>query len=998
MANFWSQSSGTTLATLEETVTATVSLPLSEPSATTQIISGTLPTGMRLRNNVIEGTPFEVARDTTYKFVVRATYNEQISDRTFYIDVTGPDQPAWTTEEGLLPIGTNNTFFILDSSPVDYQLLAEDTDTAAGQTLEYFIGSNDGELPPGIQLTTDGRLVGIVDPVLAIEKALGTGSFDTAQYDNAPYDFGVKSSNGYDSFFYDTTIYDLSIPTRSPKKLNRYYQFTVTVSDGDTIARRTFRIFVVGDDFLRVDNTIMQIGTGIFTADNTHVRVPIWLTPRDFGFRRANNYVTLYLDVIDPNTLSGVVAYNLQTVNDDGTASVLPPGMRLDSTTGEVAGRVPYQPSVTKEYKFTVTASRLGPTTDDRFIDIRIYEDAPIGSSSIKIIKNPLTEQLIGQNFTISGQTYQISSVNTLINDYDVLILGEPLRIQVFDTATAGENTIDIFKIGEPYLSNLVGNTLTSNVQSFTVSGVIAGTIAYKAVIDHNSKEFLGDLGKRFWAVASTEEIDSAGIIDLWSSDVDYEIGDFVLYNPGRFETLTLLDNLTAPVFAGTFINYTLPIITETIIKKDFEYSIRVVSDPDFEIAESTKTFVVRLLGEVDSRIIWITDDNLGNISSNYISTLKVEAQTSVPNSFILYELVDGRLPPGLSLNFDGEITGKIVPFSSTPNGGMTIFDTGLLTFDGNTTTVDRSFTFTVRAFDQFRYSVTEKTFTINVADPDDKIYSNLFAKPFLKESQRQSYSTLISNPDIFIPEYIYRPNDPNFGIQKQIKMLVYAGIETTEIRNYVAAIAKNHKRKQFNLGEIKTAVAKTPGTNDVVYEVVYVEVVDPYMPKKGKVQKSFNIKTQSTIKASGIQYSTDDDNTGLQTVEPWRIRPATPNTIKADSNAIRASDAKDQTRYISNIRNMRDNIKDIGETERNFLPLWMRSNQQGSVAELGYVSAIPLCYTKPGRSQIIANSLKFAEVDFSQFNFDIDRYIIDNTTGNSNEQYLLFANYQFNI
>lgn len=35
---------------------------------------------------------------------------------------------------------------------------------------------------------------------------------------------------------------------------------------------------------------------------------------------------------------------------------------------------------------------------------------------------------------------------------------------------------------------------------------------------------------------------------------------------------------------------------------------------------------------------------------------------------------------------------------------------------------------------------------------------------------------------------------------------------------------------------------------------------------------------------------------------------------------------------------------------------------------------------------------------DFKDFNFDIDRYTIDSTTGNSAEQYILFGNYKFNI
>ena len=69
------------------------------------------------------------------------------------------------------------------------------------------------------------------------------------------------------------------------------------------------------------------------------------------------------------------------------------------------------------------------------------------------------------------------------------------------------------------------------------------------------------------------------------------------------------------------------------------------------------------------------------------------------------------------------------------------------------------------------------------------------------------------------------------------MKMLMYAGIETKTAPNYVAAAAKNHTRKNLLFGEVKTAVAKTPGTNDVIYEIVYVEIIDP-QDKKGMANK----------------------------------------------------------------------------------------------------------------------------------------------------------------
>lgn len=1055
MANFWTQISGTKLATLQESVTTTVSLPLSEPLATTTLISGSLPAGMRLENNSVVGTPYEVSRNTDYKFVIRATYNNQISDRTYIIEVQGEDAPVWETDEGLLPIGSNNTYYILDSSPIDFQLVATDSDTAAGQRLEYFIGSGDGTLPPGISLTTDGRLVGVVDPILAIEKRIGSGSYDTGPYDSAnnPFDFGIKSSNGYDSFFYDTTIYDLSIPTKSPKKLNRYYEFTVSVSDGDTIARRTFRIYVVGDDFLRVDNTIMQVSTGVFTADNTHIRTPIWLTPRDFGYRRANNYVTLFLDIIDPNTLSGVVTYSQETVNDDGTPSTLPPGMKLDSTTGEIGGIVPYQPSVTKEYKFTVKASRYGPTSNAEFVTLKVYEDAPIGSTTIKIVKNPGILDVVNKNITIGGGTFTITSADDTNLNYDTISLGEPLDITLFNTATAPSTSVDIFKVGAPFLENLIGRTFTIGVQPLTVSSVNYRYKYYRARTSHTSKTFVADFGKNLWEEISAP-VDTS-TINIWSSDVSYNENAVVKFNPDRYETITLSTATSVNVYAGSIAETFLEGTISSIAKKDTTYSIQVVSDIAGEVAESTKTFTVTLLGDVDSYIEFTTPSDLGTIGSNYTSTLLVNATTTIPNGKLLYSLVDGRLPPGLGLAFDGSITGKINKFGTAQNDGMTTFDTGFFTLDGNSTSIDRKFEFTVRVQDQYGYSAVEKSFFIAVGDPDNKLYSNLFFRPFLKREQRISFNTFISNPDIFNPEYIYRPYDQNFGVQKELKMLVYAGLETQRINEYVAASAKNHKRKKFKLGEVKTAVAKAPGTNNVVYEVVYLEVIDPYQPKQGKAAKSFRIKTNNTIKASQSQtgveavqsvvldvtgrsgslrarfvqgeldvllrsglVQTGSNNSlsittrGLVSVQsnstitleaptitaPFVFRPDYTNTIKADTNAINASFAEDDRRYISNVDNMRDNLSEIGDTEYEFLPLWMRSNQEDTLQELGYVTAIPLCYCQPGKSKIIQNSIKFFDFDFNQFDFDIDRYIIDNTIGNSDEQYILFANYQFNV
>jgi len=94
----------------------------------------------------------------------------------------------------------------------------------------------------------------------------------------------------------------------------------------------------------------------------------------------------------------------------------------------------------------------------------------------------------------------------------------------------------------------------------------------------------------------------------------------------------------------------------------------------------------------------------------------------------------------------------------------------------------------------------------------------------------------------------------------------------------------------------------------------------------------------------------------------------------------------------------MRDRISETGITERDFLPLWMRTAQENSIQELGYVTAIPIAYCKEGNADQILLNIKNQDFNFNNIDFDIDRYIIDSTTGKSEEQYILFANYEYNI
>lgn len=1142
----WTINSGTTLAVLQERNAVNIDLPIVSglTGVDIEVISGKIPPGTRIENSKLVGTAFEVKEKTDFSCVLRATWMGMIDDRTVKITVVGADEPQWATPPGLLPVGSDNRYFILDSEPIDFQLFASDTDLPAGDVLDYFIAEGDGNLPPGITMDNTGKLTGVTEPLISLDKRLQGGGYDTVPYGELPLDFAVVSGNGYDSFFYDSQTYGFGVPTQSQRKLNRYYPFAVTVTDGQSFIRREFNIYVVGDDFLRADNTIMKVANGVFTADNTHIRTPIWITPSDLGFRRADNYQTIYLETINPPTLSGAIGYTLDNTNNDGSLSELPPGMVLDGDTGIIAGKIPYQPAVTEDYKFTVRATRFTGDTDIATIFANFYEDTLSGNTSFKIYKIDLTGnqdgvndllELVGREILLGDNKYTVKSVDNTNENYDIITVDKALlpKISLLTSkkANMGQDYIVVdrlttnqkdkyqnrklkFSDTETYtienIASYIEYSVTNSTEQnnaihpasvpaqFSQTNYVVGEIVeyqsaiYKCTTAHAASSFLPEnwsflgntiadlnendlvkatedalrisfgnrayitvVSKNNWRILVPSTIETRNIqtiSDFFASGNDSTINSVSLVRDNQ-DVIQLDINLSRQINQGR--NIGISLFQNDFFNKD----IAVVSTDPVDNPSKSKTFTLRVIGEIDSEITWLTDSNLGTISANLPSVLKVRATSTVPNTQMVYRLVSGKLPNGMMLSYNGEIIGRAQQFAVGNSLGLTTFDNKLVTWDGSfpgDTTFDRRYTFTVEARDRFNYSATTKEFNLFVEDLDNTKYTDVYMKPLLKPEQREYYRDFISDNSIFTANSVYRPDDPEFGVQAELKCLVYAGIEAKNIENFVAAAAKNHKKKRYILGEPRIATAALPGTRDVIYEVIYVPVIDPQESNNGKTREKFTIKNNKNITADSIQYETKDDSvkkgvgivelpvygrqtvkfvvsetqsirvltreSGLNTItttndsflidirddgditvqlnitdaEPFRFRPIS-NTLKADSDAIRVSESNDIVRYISNITNMRDRIFAIGKTERDYLPLWMRTPQSG-FQELDYIAALPIVFCKPGTASDILLNITSSDFDFKKIDYQIDRYIVQRTQDNEQERYILFANYSFNV
>ena len=68
-----------------------------------------------------------------------------------------------------------------------------------------------------------------------------------------------------------------------------------------------------------------------------------------------------------------------------------------------------------------------------------------------------------------------------------------------------------------------------------------------------------------------------------------------------------------------------------------------------------------------------------------------------------------------------------------------------------------------------------------------------------------------------------------------------------------------------------------------------------------------------------------------------------------------------------------------------------MRSIQDQASYETGYVKALPLCFTKPGRSETVMARIRASSFDFKSIDFVADRYIIDILDGEIEDKYLAF-------
>ena len=114
------------------------------------------------------------------------------------------------------------------------------------------------------------------------------------------------------------------------------------------------------------------------------------------------------------------------------------------------------------------------------------------------------------------------------------------------------------------------------------------------------------------------------------------------------------------------------------------------------------------------------------------------------------YSVTSGSLPTGITLSEQGNLIGTIDPSDFTDS--------------------TRAFTFTVTVSDQYQSAATSQEFTLNISIPYTTVeYGNMtgHATSFIDQN---IFYNIAQDPNINSPEYVYRPEDPTFGMRNKQK------------------------------------------------------------------------------------------------------------------------------------------------------------------------------------------------------------------------------------
>jgi len=868
------------------------------------LVSGQLPLGLQITpQGRLQGVPVSEPRTESsieYKFTVRVqnAQTQGLSDRTFSLFVSNNIAPAIEYPEKNSDIG-----LYLDGTLIDLQLVA--VDSTANADLIWSLVS--GELPPGVDLTPQGRLMGTILPI------------PDAQFGSDP-GWDITSWSRFQWDFYQRTI-------------SKIFKFTLRVTDGLNTDQTTYTLKVYPRSQLTVDNGVLTadiaaLGTGTaLTVDYGPRHNPIITTAQhDLPAIQQGSFVSFQITAQD---LDGdVINYSIpQLANSSFDA---------DPTVGDIP-RIPVVPLDGKLYSGFYP--RINIEIDEQNIDGNVVR------YTRATVDNTRTQWAIGDQVKIlsaldlqSTLTWQSATVN---NSVTITLLGA-LASDYYDGASYDSRHFDVS--GFP-LS--VGDQITQEISRANVTVTAINAIAstsiegiYSVTVDaiYNTDQTFRINSDALIVNGTTSELRLNSVLAIGISVAEYDfvpagVGFDADNNKFDQDQLTLPQGLALDPESG-WITGNTPVTGA--LEKEYQFEL-IAYKRDDNTYRSSRFYKLTVLGDQTNQITWLTDDNLGTMENGQISDFAVSARHISKTITYRPNLTSGySLPQGLSLTPSGLIIGRV-------SFEMFGLDSDVVTLDQGRTTLDTVYKFSVIAESIDGTISSERIFTIQVVKRNTRPYEDLWLRAYPRVSERDEFRALIQNETLFPTESIYRIEDPNYGLAKNIRMLFLAGLNPSELSHYAAVASQNHFKKRMIFGDIKTAVARDNAFN-IRYEVVYLEILDENSNQLGQ---------------------SPDAHLDLSHIIQ--------NPYLSDQSAYTQA-------YPNGFANMTDRVSNgIGYANKGALPAWMTS-QQPNGRVLGFTRAVVLAYTKPHASELMANRLMQRAINFNDFEFVVDRYVLDNS------------------
>lgn len=665
------------------------------------LLAGALPSGLQIiKTGQIAGVPTistTTVDDSTSKFTIRA-YTEklvngvlvidQIADRTFTLTISGRGLPRWITPAGLIgayydgeEITPIQLTYIDPVGIIDIQL--------AG-----------GSLPPGLQISPQGEIYGVLQPEPVIDATPG---YDLSPDDVYGYDFLIKS-------------------------VSKNYQFTVEITDGVNSDLRTFEIFVQSRDALTADNDYITADNTIITADQSNNRVPFLLNPQgSIGTITHDNWFAYQFEGVDLDAQR--VEYVITIKDEPGDNWSLPPGLSLDPNSGWLYGYIPalgqsevtytialrvrqyYEPDIISDYYFYtltvvvgvdkrinwITDSDLGSINNGSISLLKVEAYNPAGSDlNYRLLpgsdsKLPQGLQLLPTGEIAGAVSYNTFTIDNGTTTFDVNLRGlsAPTTFDItysfFVNAYSPSVQDVIYKVGSVIVQDQGQNYVNPQVTFSTPQGTTAVTAEAGQVVVQYGKIISvavdnPGFGYRTQAVITVVDLGGPGSGASLTANMDLAESQFLISDTKQF-TVKVNRKFNAPL-QDIYIqamppNNSVQLVNDLLQNRNIfvpELIFRP-DDPNFGIAD--KVIYYHIYGLTAS----LVEEYVRSLYENHywkqlvLGTI-TSAQATDSAGNVIYEVIYSEIIDNL-VNDQGESVSKAVtwPYPIVAEDGSTITD-----------------------------------------------------------------------------------------------------------------------------------------------------------------------------------------------------------------------------------------------------------------------------------------------------------------------------------